>query len=169
MLTRDIDLVDCILDLLDNSVDGIGEVARRAKHQLDPDKPFANYRVKIDYDRTYFCISDASGGIPIQVAEDYAFRFGRPDDAPALNDETIGLYGIGMKRAIFKIGNLVAMRSSTGAEFFALSLNVDEWRRDPQVRVDDDGHEIVEWSFPLTDVVRAATAEPPHPRWQYRA
>ncbi|KJV41509.1 hypothetical protein [Brevundimonas sp. KM4] len=29
MLTRDIDLVDCILDLLDNSVDGIGQVARR--------------------------------------------------------------------------------------------------------------------------------------------
>ncbi len=159
MLTRDIDLVDCILDLLDNSVDGIGEAARREGRQLDPDKPFADHRVQITYDRDHFSISDASGGIPIKIAEDYAFRFGRPDDAPALNDGTIGLYGIGMKRAIFKMGNLVAMRSSTGTESFALNLNVENWRRDPQVRVDDDGREIVEWSFPLTGVVRAATTE----------
>lgn len=160
MLTRDIDLVDCILDLLDNSVDGIGEAARREGRQLDPDKPFENYRVQITYDKDHFSIVDASGGIPIQVAEDYAFRFGRPDDAPALIDGTIGLYGIGMKRAIFKMGNVLAMRSSTGAESFALDLNVDEWRKDPQVRVEDDGHEIVEWSFPLSHVVRAGTTVP---------
>lgn len=160
MLTRDIDLVDCILDLLDNSVDGIGEAARRAGHQLDPDQPFANQRVQINYDKTHFSIADASGGIPIKVAEDYAFRFGRPDDAPALNDGSIGLYGIGMKRAIFKMGNLLAMKSSTGTESFALDLNVDEWRKDPQVQVDGDGHEIVEWSFPLSHVVRAGTTVP---------
>ena len=160
MLTRDIDLVDCILDLLDNSVDGIGEAARRAGLQLDPNKPFANHRVQITYDRDRFSIIDASGGIPIQTAEDYAFRFGRPDDAPALIDGTIGLYGIGMKRAIFKMGNALAMQSSTGAESFSLDLNVDQWRKDPQVRADDNGHEIVEWSFPLTNVERAGTTVP---------
>jgi Histidine kinase-, DNA gyrase B-, and HSP90-like ATPase len=126
MLTRDIDLVDCILDLLDNSVDGIGEAARRSGAQLDADHPFEGNTVEIAFDRDSFRIADASGGIPIKVAEDYAFRFGRPDDAPELKDGTIGLYGIGMKRAIFKMGNVVAMQSSTGTESFSLNLNVDE-------------------------------------------
>jgi hypothetical protein len=107
MLTRDIDLVDCILDLLDNSVDGISEAARRGGRQLALQRPFAGHRVNITYDRNHFAIVDASGGIPIQVAEEYAFRFGRPDDAPPLNEGTIGLYGIGMKRAIFKMGNVI--------------------------------------------------------------
>ncbi|MEI9982063.1 MAG: hypothetical protein WDN69_01890 [Aliidongia sp.] len=157
MLTRDIDLVDCILDLLDNSVDGIGEAARREGRELDPNRPFVGHSVYLTYDREHFAIADASGGIPIQVAEEYAFRFGRPDDAPPLNDGTIGLYGIGMKRAIFKMGNVVTMQSSTGTESFSLNLNVDTWRRDPQVRRDLTGHEIVEWSFPLTNVLRAGT------------
>lgn len=157
MLTRDIDLVDCILDLLDNSVDGIGQAARREGRALPADRPFQGYKVELTFDRDHFSIRDWSGGIPIDVAQEYAFRFGRPDDAPDLNDGTIGLYGIGMKRAIFKMGNLVAMRTSTGTESFALNLDVDVWRRDPQVRRDANGDEIMEWSFELTDVRRAGT------------
>lgn len=157
MLTRDIDLVDCILDLLDNSVDGIGEAARREGRELDEDRPFEGFRVKLSFDRDQFLIQDWSGGIPIDVAKEYAFRFGRPDDAPPLNEGTIGLYGIGMKRAIFKMGNRIRMLSSTGRESFALDLNVDDWRRDPQVREDPNGQEIMEWSFELTDVKRDGT------------
>ncbi len=160
MLTRDIDLIDCILDLLDNSVDGIGDAARREGRQLDEAKPFDGYSVDITYDVGHFKIVDRSGGIPIAVAEEYAFRFGRPDDAPVLNDGTIGLYGIGMKRALFKIGNVVDMQSSTGAESFALKLNVETWRRDPQLRRDAQGVEILEWSFDLTEVVRTGSAVP---------
>lgn len=160
MLTRDIDLVDCILDLLDNSVDGIGEAARRAGVNLDPDLPFAGHKVLIDFDREHFKIQDKSGGIPIAVATEYAFRFGRPDDAPLLLDGTIGIYGIGMKRALFKMGNMINMRSSTGQESFRLDLNVDVWRRDPQVQKDEHGDEVMEWSFPLTEVRRGGTDVP---------
>ncbi len=160
MLTRDIDLVDCILDLLDNSVDGINEAARRAGVELDAAKPFGGHVVEINYNKDFFQILDRSGGIPITIAEEYAFRFGRPDDAPELKDGTIGLYGIGMKRAMFKMGNVVDMVSSTGTESFSLSLNVDKWRRDPQVNKDADGNERVEWSFPMTNIVSANTAVP---------
>jgi hypothetical protein len=160
MLTRDIDLVDCILDLLDNSVDGIGQSARREGRLLDPDSPFANYRVEISFDSVHFLIKDKSGGIPIKIAEDYAFRFGRPDDAPALNEGTIGLYGIGMKRAIFKMGNVVEMQSSTGSESFSLHLDIDAWRKDPQAPERMNKARRTEWSFPLTDVVRKDTTVP---------
>ncbi|RWQ29891.1 ATP-binding protein [Mesorhizobium sp.] len=157
MLTRDIDLVDCILDLLDNSVDGIGEAARREGRELDENRPFDGFRVELSFDRDHFLIKDWSGGIPIHVAQEYAFRFGRPDDAPALKDGTIGLYGIGMKRAIFKMGNRVRMVSSTGGESFRLNLDVDSWRHDPQVGKNADDEDILEWSFELSDVKREGT------------
>jgi hypothetical protein len=154
MLTRDIDLVDCILDLLDNSVDGIAEAAKRSNRPLPADKPLTGHTIVVDFDKSQFSITDRSGGIPIKVAQDYAFRFGRPDDAPVLDDGTIGLYGIGMKRAIFKMGNRVTLRSTTETEYFKLDLDVDQWRRDPQVVQDKVGNEVMEWSFELTEVVR---------------
>ena len=50
-----------------------------------------------------FSISDNCGGIPWEL-HDYAFRMGRPLDHPGDVPGTVGVYGIGMKRAIFKIG-----------------------------------------------------------------
>lgn len=158
MLTRDIDLSDCVLDLLDNAVDGITEAAKRAGIELPEDKPFAGREVRLTLDGTKFAIEDKSGGIPIHVAEQYAFRFGRPDDAGSAKDGTIGFYGIGMKRAIFKMGNIIALRTSTGTESFDLNLDVDAWKRDPQNKTSEDGAEIPDWSFELTNVVRQDTS-----------
>lgn len=99
MLTRDIDLEDAILDLLDNCLDG---VARSRK--IDPDNiQYKGYWVKIKFSKDGFEISDNCGGIPIESVN-YAFRMGRPTEAPKENLPTVGVYGIGMKRSIFKIG-----------------------------------------------------------------
>lgn len=160
MLTRDIDLSDCVLDLLDNAVDGITEAAKREGVDLPADKPFAGREVRLDLDKDRFSIADHSGGIPIKIAEQYAFRFGRPDDAGLPKDGTIGFYGIGMKRAIFKIGNCIALRTSTGTESFELDLDVEAWKADPQNKKTDDGTDIPDWSFELTNVVRAGTTAP---------
>ncbi len=51
MLTRDIELVDAILDLLDNCVDGI----LREKKTSSCEKPYAGFKAKIEFDRTYAC------------------------------------------------------------------------------------------------------------------
>ncbi len=157
MLTRDIDLSDCILDLLDNAVDGIGESAKRKGVALDEVLPFEGHEVEIHFDKFHFAIKDRSGGIPLKVATDYAFRFGRPDDAPTLKDGTIGLYGIGMKRAVFKMGNHIVIRSSTGDDSFLLDLDVEKWRRNPQTSEDEAGEESLEWSFDLSQVRESGT------------
>ena len=75
MLTRDIELGDAILDLLDNCLDGI---LRSAK--LDPatDQPYAGYRATLTMSPTGFVIEDNCGGIPMEIAEEYAFAMGRP-------------------------------------------------------------------------------------------
>jgi hypothetical protein len=158
MLTRDISLADCIVDLLDNSVDGIKEFRKRTNLPVPAENEYAGYWVKIEMRENQFRISDNCGGIPIQVAKDYAFRFGRRDqeDQQLAESHTIGLYGIGMKRAMFKMGKQILVTSSTGTESFRMALDVDQWRRqrDPQDNTRDN------WDFELTHVVRNNTNVP---------
>src|SRR5690606_39260576 len=74
---------------------------------------------------------------PVVDAQDYAFHFGRKRGESRGPDESIGVYGIGLKRAIFKIGRSVEIRSSTTEASFEMRILVDEW-------VDADA-----WTFPL--------------------
>ncbi len=99
MLTRDIDLADAILDLLDNCLDGVA----RSHTGNDDVINYKGFWAKIQFDGKHFCIEDNCGGIPASNA-DYAFRMGKPINAPKENLATVGVYGIGMKRSIFKMG-----------------------------------------------------------------
>ena len=115
MLVRDIELKDAILDLLDNCVDGI---LRSRRPDLSQPKPYAGCRAIIALSADGFRIVDNCGGIPFQVAKDKAFAIGNPDpimgaDAVA----TVGMYGIGMKRAIFKFGESALVRSYSDVPF----------------------------------------------------
>ncbi len=97
MLVRDIELHDAILDLLDNCVDG----AMRASENnvpKSPDRPYHGFSAWIEFDQDRFCITDNCGGIPIDLAEKYAFRMGRADAERDKDLATVGVYGIGMKR-----------------------------------------------------------------------
>jgi len=122
MITRDISLRDCIFDLLDNSIDG----ARR----LSTDGLFTNYVIRLNFDSDNFVIEDNCGGIRLSDAIDYAFHFGRKPNSPADVKGGIGLYGIGMKRAIFKIGRFCTVFSEADDATFSVKVDVDEWRND---------------------------------------
>ncbi|MGP0087053.1 MAG: ATPase, partial [Steroidobacteraceae bacterium] len=53
-LTLDITLRDCILDLVDNSVDGIQNYRARAHKPYRGSKPYAGYRADISFsDKTF--------------------------------------------------------------------------------------------------------------------
>lgn len=108
MLTRDIELRDAILDLLDNCVDGVqrNETAKNLKKS----KPYTGYWAKIYLSKDEFKIQDNCGGIPWKF-HDYAFRLGRLKKEIVKGRRTIGTYGIGMKRAIFKIGSDCTIRT----------------------------------------------------------
>src|SRR5450759_1395744 len=96
MLTRDIELKDAILDLLDNCVDGI----HRHITELEGEKPYETYWAKITASPDSFKIEDNCGGIPLEIALKKAFMLGRPEDHDSHSDlHTVGMYGIGMKRA----------------------------------------------------------------------
>jgi hypothetical protein len=139
MITRDISLQDCILDLIDNSIDGArAELVRRAREeQRAPSRRLDGFRVDITFDQTHFSIVDNCGGISLDDAVNYAFRFGRRKDAPR-TDSSIGMYGIGMKRAIFKIGRQITVDSSAPGDAFRVPVDVGVWAN----------HEK-NWDFPL--------------------
>ena len=99
MLTRDISLVDAILDLLDNCVDGI----LRQKGNSAGETPYKGFKAQITFDENSFSISDNCGGIPWDMHR-YAFRMGKDPKDRESDFPMVGAYGIGMKRAIFKIG-----------------------------------------------------------------
>jgi hypothetical protein len=130
MITRDIALEDCILDLLDNAIDG----ARKNLHsQSDWSPPeLKGYSAEIELSKARFLISDNCGGITLKEAKEYAFHFGRRADAPAQNETSIGLYGIGMKRALFKLGNIINIDSESAEDAFRLTINVGDWLSRPE-------------------------------------
>jgi len=123
MLTRDIELEDAILELLDNCVDSIV----RQIGKIDGEKPYAGYQAEITFNNKQFCIEDNCGGIPLDVAKNYAFMMGGTLSENAnTNRGLLGAYGIGMKRAIFKIGQTATVVSKHGDTGFQVNIN-DKW------------------------------------------
>ena len=120
MLTRDIKLEEAILDLLDNCVDGI-----LRSGGSNGAGSYEGFSAEITFNSDTFSIHDNCGGIPWNLHE-YAFRMGRaperPDDAPG----SVGVYGIGMKRAIFKIGKQCLISTRNGDDEYEVDIG-PEW------------------------------------------
>jgi hypothetical protein len=131
MITRDIALSDCIFDLLDNSIDGARRNLKRAG------KPFAGFKIELQLGAESFKITDNCGGITLADATDHAFHFGRKSKSAYDVKGGIGLYGIGMKRALFKIGKSADVISQSNGDSFKVVIDVDSWL------ANDDN-----WDFP---------------------
>jgi histidine kinase/DNA gyrase B/HSP90-like ATPase len=131
MLTRDIDLADAILDLLDNCVDGFRRLQRLANSAApNAEKPYLGFWARVCYEAGKFTIEDNCGGIPLDAAIHYAFRFGKPADFAGSTDGTIGLVGIGMKRAILKMGRSCLIHSHHQADTFEVRITPSWLKRD---------------------------------------
>jgi hypothetical protein len=125
ILTRDILLNRAILDLVDNSIDGARRLRPGANDSLD------GLEISVDLDGQSFRIKDNCGGIGIHTAQHYAFRFGRPKGMPA-TPNSVGQFGVGMKRALFKFGRYFEIKSTSTTDRFTVALDVDAWENDEQ-------------------------------------
>lgn len=147
MFTRDISLEDCVLDLIDNSMDSLlrnrnidieGQVlgSSNGKQQA---KSISPAQITVKYSQDQFEITDNCGGIPRKEAEQDVFCFGHSTAEPK---GKLGVYGIGLKRAIFKIGNKIDVISRTTEGSFTVSIDVHKWSEK------DDS--LDDWTFPIT-------------------
>ncbi|MGN8084114.1 ATP-binding protein [Variovorax sp. 22077] len=120
MLTRDIPLEQAVLDLVDNSVDGAKSLATQGQ------RPFEGRTVKIEFDSTRFRILDNCGGFDTEAAIKYAFKFGRSSSI-GRTPHSIGQFGVGMKRALFKFGDHFLVRAATTKEEWSVDVDVKKW------------------------------------------
>jgi hypothetical protein len=132
MITKDISLEQAVLDLVDNSVDA----ARRFK--VPGPNSLVGYVIAVQIEPDSFKIIDTCGGFDKKTARDYAFRFGRPVDREK-SAHSIGQFGIGMKRALFKFGSYFDVCSATSAEKWAVSVDVARWQAE------------TDWVFPWAE------------------
>ncbi len=142
MLTRDIKLEEAILDLLDNCVDGM----LRSHRPTAKEKPYAGFKAEIEFKQGLFSISDNCGGIPWSL-HDYAFRMGRSLDRPPDAPGTVGVYGIGMKRAIFKMGTRCLISTQNEGRVYDVDI-VPEWTADEH-----------EWMIPVRPGTKSMTRD----------
>jgi hypothetical protein len=130
--SKDASVADCIFDLIDNSIDaarahllqnGLAETLKNGL--LDT---YTGIEIDVKLDGTGVCVADNSGGIPSSLLQDTVLRFGHRSSKPY----AIGLYGVGLNRAIFKLGKITLIESDTGSEYSRLELDMDSYR------IDDD-------------------------------
>ena len=138
MLTRDIELSDAILDLLDNCLDGVVRLKKDTDKKADK-KYYEGFNAGITITKDSFIIKDNCGGISRTIAEKYAFRMGRGETGEAL--PTVGMYGIGMKRAIFKIGKEAEVISQHADSSFSVKIP-ENWANEK------------DWKFPITEITK---------------
>jgi hypothetical protein len=134
MLVKDIPLERAVLDLVDNCIDG----AKRLHPEDEPD--FSGLRVRLSLDENQFEIEDNCGGFDVETAKNYAFRFGRPAQAKS-TDFSIGQFGVGMKRALFKFGRCFEVHSTTPNQRWSMKVDVDAWEGSP------------EWLFEFDEII----------------
>lgn len=151
-LVKDIPLSRAIIDLVDNSVDGA--------RAIRGNKGYSGLFVHLNISNDAFEIEDNCGGMSVEVAREYAFRFGRPADMPQrLNTpHSVGQFGVGMKRAIFKLGRVFSVESRTKNSHFIVKENVDNWK----TRKDAKGNEL--WNFRFTPPVVEGEPQPQNER-----
>lgn len=147
LITRDISLADAILDIIDNSINAALEpMAAQLKTADDYQRLLANNRIKpkvqinVRVGSVRIAVDDNAPGISLEMAKNQVFKFGRDkeDDNPS---DRLSVYGIGLKRAIFKCGNRVTITSDHKNGGFELKLpDVRAWAADKSEH----------WTFPIT-------------------
>jgi len=146
LITRDIPLIAAFLDLVDNSINSAVEKyadrLRSAKGYLsvfNDDNIIPDVEITLSVDKNRVSIADTASGISAQTAKEHVFKFGRSSDETHEADR-LSVYGIGLKRALFKLGNQITMRSEHVDGGFDLELNVSKWEKDNSVP----------WTFEIT-------------------
>jgi len=135
-LTRDISFEDALLDLIDNSIDAFitsKKIDIYKKFKTNFSKKGKPAKIEVDVTKDKIIIRDDCGGIKLSKAKKSVFNFGSIS-----TDSVLSVYGIGMKRALFKLGNKIDIKSKHREKGFDLNLDVSKWLVKP------------EWTFEIT-------------------
>ncbi|WP_079228833.1 ATP-binding protein [Pseudomonas putida] len=125
-LTRDISIQACIFDLIDNSIDAARNTMSRIQSGADSGalpESYQAYKICLNFSGDFFSISDNCGGIAAEHLKKSVLRFGER----SAHNLGIGVFGVGLNRALFRIGKVTYLESDTGLERCVLSLDTDNY------------------------------------------
>lgn len=119
ILTSDISVADCLLDLIDNSVDAARrDIGVKAGQSGLPDS-YAGYEVSLHLSTDGVEIIDNCQGMEEHLLASKAFRLG----ARHVQQFSIGIYGVGLIRAFWKLGDEGELLTDTGSDAYKLSFS----------------------------------------------
>ena len=109
--------------------------------------------IQIDFNNKKLSVIDNCGGIPFEDAQNEIFNFGHSTDYyDSSSKKSLGVYGIGLKRAIFKIGKSFSIISKTINDgFLVKEPSLDEW-----VQKDSS---LDDWTFSIEKLEKAKTID----------
>ena len=125
-LTRDVSVATCIYDLIDNSIDAARNtvLADRPKEErevlLDS---YAGYDVELTLGNVGLKIEDNCGGIAVDHLKSSVMRFGKRSD----QHMGIGVFGVGLNRALFKLGKVSHLKTDNGKRRAELILKTEDY------------------------------------------
>lgn len=132
LLTRDITLSNCILDLIDNSIDGIIKVKPYNNSDFTwntwqwQNNRYEWFYVKINLTESEFSIEDNWSWIDEKTLRDYAFRFWAGDNFEDRQYNWLWAFWIWMKRAFFKIWKNIRLETNTEDSSIIVDIDVDK-------------------------------------------
>ncbi len=125
-LTRDISVEAAVFDLIDNSIDAARDsIFARADadlHDALPDS-YKGFEIALLLGSDGCSIEDNCGGIRVDDLKTLVLRFGQRSS----HAMGIGIFGLGLNRALFKLGSVSYLKTDTGLQRAELTLNVEEY------------------------------------------
>ena len=127
VLVRDIDCKECLLDLIDNSIDAAREEILSIETDLDPygvPKSYAGYEIEIGCDASSgeLSVHDTCSGIDQETIRDRLLLIGQQSNSK----HAIGHFGVGLKRALLKLGQNYEIETSNGSEIFIIEFSASD-------------------------------------------
>jgi hypothetical protein len=165
-LTRDATTEACVFDLVDNAIDSARELLHgKAPEPLGLPQSYVGFAIDLVVGSAGVEIEDNAGGMSAEDIAKRVLRFGRR----AGRSHGIGFYGVGLNRAIFKLGRLVELDADDGQNRSLLKIDVADylkkrsWRRPFEVMTSSGktGSRIV-----LTDPAPEIARDLSDPNWQ---
>lgn len=122
LFTTDISAEECVYDLIDNSIDAARQKIQSQKYEKDDyglPSSYKGYKVELVISPSSVTIIDNCRGVSRSEFENSTFIIGEQSTA----EYSIGFYGIGLKRALLKLGEKYEIVSNDGKEEIQFSAN----------------------------------------------
>lgn len=125
-LTRDVDVATCVFDLIDNGADAARETIFAGVFAEDRrvlPESYEGFQIDLTFSSDGLTVKDNCGGISVENLRSMVLRFGKR----SIHDMGIGVFGVGLNRALFKLGRVSHLKTDTGAQRVELVLDTAKY------------------------------------------